>query len=108
MCVRPRRLLPGTNEPTVGVVMCHGGGVDRRAMIRHIPTFPADEYDVLLFDQSDMGVSDTRNRGLGFGSREHRDILAAVRFLLEQRPQLKRVVLFGTSMGAAASIVCVP
>jgi hypothetical protein len=38
-----------------------------------------------------MGISDSHNRGLGFGAREHKDVLAAIKFVLAKKPSIQKV-----------------
>lgn len=88
----------------LGMVCVHGGGRDRRAWLRHVPMFHNRGYDVLLFDFSEHGVSDGTKRGFSFGIREKDDVMAAVRFMKEQKG-LPRVVVLGTSVGGSSAIM---
>lgn len=48
----------------------------------------------LIYDYSDMGLSDWHNRGLGYGSRESRDVLAAVQYLTTTlKPDVEKACL---------------
>jgi pimeloyl-ACP methyl ester carboxylesterase len=58
--------------------------------------------NVLALDTAGVGVSDGDN-GVGFGTREYRDVLSAVDFVRARDPT-SRIVLAGHSAGASASI----
>jgi dipeptidyl aminopeptidase/acylaminoacyl peptidase len=58
--------------------------------------------NVLALDTASVGGSDGDN-GVGFGTREYRDVLAAVEFVRARDPT-SRIVLAGHSAGASASI----
>lgn len=102
----------GASPSEVAIVCVHGAGRDRRAFLRHSVFLAEAGYDVLLFDCSNHGVSDSvpawpmakwPGRAVSLGTREHLDVVAAVEFL-EQRGA-RSVVVFGTSQGASASII---
>jgi alpha/beta superfamily hydrolase len=69
--------------------------------LRALPLFHA-YANVLALDTASVGGSDGDN-GVGFGTREYRDVLAAVEFVRARDPT-SRIVLAGHSAGASASI----
>ena len=83
------------------VILCHGGGRDRRAWLRHLPIFVPRGYSCLMFDFRCHGASDGSGLGTSFGIREHRDVIAAFHWAKETL-QFKKIVLCGTSVGAAS------
>ncbi len=92
------------SRPLVGVVCVHGGGRDRRAFLRHTEFFAAEGMSVLLFDFREHGCSDGAGRGFTYGVKEHKDVIAAVKFARE-RLGFEKVIVLATSVGASASII---
>mmetsp|Transcript_28476 Transcript_28476/g.44294 ORF Transcript_28476/g.44294 Transcript_28476/m.44294 type:complete len:373 (-) Transcript_28476:134-1252(-) len=86
------------------VVVCHGGGRDRRQHLRHVPTLHNFGAAVLLFDKQEHGLSDGNERGIGWFSYEGSDMYAACRYAKINR-QFQRVVSMGTSFGAAGALI---
>ncbi|EME31271.1 uncharacterized protein Gasu_15100 [Galdieria sulphuraria] len=92
-------------KPKKCMVVCvHGAGRDRRAFLRHTAMLHAANFDVLLFDLSEHGLSDGSGKGFAFGVREKYDVIAAARFLREQKGA-ECIVLMGTSAGASSAIL---
>lgn len=85
------------------VVVCHGGGRDRRQHLRHVPVLHRFGAAVLLFDKQEHGLSDGNERGIGWFSYEGSDMYAACRYAKIQR-HFQRVVSMGTSFGAAGAL----
>ncbi|MCA9511072.1 MAG: alpha/beta hydrolase [Myxococcales bacterium] len=96
--------VPGRPLARIGVVTVHGAGGDRRDFLRHLPLLRGAGYPVLMFDCREHGTSDGAARGVSFGVREHEDVSAAVRHAKEVRG-LERVVVIGTSQGAASALL---
>lgn len=96
--------VPAKKSKSCMVVCVHGAGRDRRAFLRHAAMLHDANLDVLLFDLSEHGLSDGTGKGFAFGVREKYDVIAAARFLREQKGALC-VVLMGTSAGASSAIL---
>jgi fermentation-respiration switch protein FrsA (DUF1100 family) len=97
--------IPALNpKPQLAVIGVHGGGRDRRALLRHAPIFYEQGWPVLLFDLSEHGTSDGSRKGFSYGVREQHDVSAAARFLKETYG-INKIVAFGTSVGASSVIL---
>lgn len=98
-------LVPGDPAATVAVVAVHGRSNDRRNFLRALPIFHDRGYPVLLFDARRSGGSDGDGAGdTSFGVHQSQDVMSAVRFLKQGRG-FPRVVVVGSSQGAAAAIM---
>ena len=91
-------------ENEICIVAVHGGGRDRRAWLRHTPIFVHNGCSVLMFDFEEHGISDGAQRGIGWCTYEPDNVLAAVEYT-KHTLQFKHIIVVGTSMGGAASIV---
>lgn len=80
------------------IVICHGGGRDRRQHLRHVLHLRAQGAAVLMFDKQEHGLSDGRGRGIGWFSYEGSDVYAACRYA-KQTLQHGKVIAMGTSFG---------
>lgn len=98
--------LPAPRPAAQAVIMVHGGGSDRRELIRYAPLFLARGIDVFLFDMSCHGESPCAVPGLSFGHRESRDV-QSVYAHVTARPYT-RVYAMGTSVGAASILIALP
>lgn len=96
--------VPISKNNDLCVITIHGGGRDRRAFLRHLPVFANNDCSVLMFDYEEHGISDGRQRGLGWCTYEPDNVLAAVSYAKDTL-KYKHIVLVGTSMGGAAAIV---
>lgn len=96
--------VPFAKDNDLCVITIHGGGRDRRAFLRHLPVFANNDCSVLMFDYEEHGISDGRQRGLGWCTYEPDNVLAAVSYA-KNILKYKHIVLVGTSMGGAAAIV---
>lgn len=85
------------------VVVCHGGGRDRRQHLRHVPVLIQYGASVLLFDKQEHGLSDGQERGIGWFSYEGSDMYAACKYA-KWTLNFKKVVAMGTSFGAAGAL----
>jgi len=92
-------LIPNrNNDKKLCVVVCHGGGRDRRQHLRHVPHLYEQGAAVLLFDKQEHGLSDGNRRGVGWFTYEASDVYAACKFMkLEQK--YEKVVAMGASFG---------
>ena len=85
------------------VIACgHGLFRSRREVLDRAAFFRKQGYDTLVFDFRRHGESEGERITLGFDERL--DFLGAVDFLQEKKPGVK-IVLYGVSMGAAASLL---
>lgn len=101
------------SEPSRKAVVCvHGAGRDRRAFLRHSSFLAEAGYDVLLFDCSNHGTSDSLpmwplaawpGRAVSLGKREHLDVSSAVLYLRQRGAQ--HITVLATSQGATSSII---
>jgi uncharacterized protein len=98
-----RRRLRSADFGSSTVIACHGLGSSKsNQLILARPFVPAG-YNVLIFDFRAHGESDGQLSS--FGDLERRDVLAAVCWLRDHRPQqCKHIYGVGASMGAAALI----
>jgi fermentation-respiration switch protein FrsA (DUF1100 family) len=95
----------GTSSRTV--VMCHGLGGVRSDVLNSFAVADALEANILVFDFRGHGDSDGHT--VSFGCQEKWDVVAAVAYLREQRPQQARqIVGYGQSMGAATLALAAP
>jgi pimeloyl-ACP methyl ester carboxylesterase len=88
------------SAPT-GVVLAHGNGASRSALIDRARTLRSLGCDVLSISLRAHGDSDGEWNDIGWSARH--DVAAAVRALRDAQPE-RPVVLFGVSLGAAASL----
>src|SRR4051794_5648087 len=85
------------------VIACHGLASNKSNQLILSRGFVPNGYNVLIFDFRAHGESGGQLSS--FGDLERRDVLAAVRYLREQRPQQSQHIFgVGASMGAAALI----
>jgi fermentation-respiration switch protein FrsA (DUF1100 family) len=85
------------------VIICHGLGANKESHLVLAGHFAPYGYNVLIFDFRAHGESG--GQLTSFGAVEGRDVLAAVRWVRENRPeQAQRLFGVGASMGAAALI----
>ena len=94
----------GGCTPRTLVVLVHGAGRDRRTFMRHTPVFFNAGYSTLLIDCREHGTSSATGKGMGFTTREAIDVIQAARYGREVLGY-EKIVVCGTSQGAASSIV---
>jgi pimeloyl-ACP methyl ester carboxylesterase len=93
--------VPSSNGDVV--VLLHGAGSTRSAVLDHAAALARAGYGVLLFDARGHGESD--GRAMDFGWYGDRDVNGAVQFV-EQQPDAAngRVLAVGLSMGGEEAI----
>jgi uncharacterized protein len=87
------------------ILLVHGGGSDRREETRRAPFFLDRGMDVLTVDLGCSGEAPCPVPGLSYGERESRDVLAGYLWLAARYP---RVLVMGSSVGAASVLVALP
>ncbi len=95
--------IPGDKPAKDTVIVCHGLGANKSNQLTLAAHFLPAGYNVLIFDFRAHGESG--GQFSSFGDLERNDVLAAVHWLRENKPeQSQRIFGVGTSMGAAALI----
>jgi alpha-beta hydrolase superfamily lysophospholipase len=89
------------------MILVHGAGADRRAMIKHVPYLRKAGFDVGVIDCHNHGLSPRNGRGISLGVWEMQSVLAAVdwtktHFASEDGGKQPWIGLMGTSQGAVA------
>ncbi len=95
-------LLKGQDPKKATVVLAHGKGGDRRAMLSRARFLRAAGYTSLVFDFQAHGESPGEAITLGY--QESFDVRAAVAFMRERRPG-RKVCVLGQSLGGAACLI---
>lgn len=96
--------IPNRNRDSkLCVVVCHGGGRDRRQHLRHVPHLYECGAAVLLFDKQEHGLSDGNERGVGWFTYEASDVFAACKFM-KLKYKFERVVAMGSSFGGVGAL----
>ena len=93
--------IPAAN-PSKTVIFVHGHGADRREGMRWFNAIHQAGFSILSFDLRNSGNSTGSFTSMGY--YEQRDVKAAVDYLHNQK-QIQRIGIFGTSMGAATSVM---
>ncbi len=92
----------GGASSDVAIACGHGLFRSRREVLDRAAFFRQQGYDTLVVDFRRHGDSEGDKVSLGFHERQ--DLLGAAEFLRSQKPG-RKVVLYGVSMGAAASLL---
>ena len=95
--------IPATSVARGTIVYCHGLNRTRIEMLPMAAFGHQLGYDGLLFDLRHQGVSGGELTTLGY--QERLDVIAAVRYALNQQGAPRPVILWGVSMGAAAALL---
>lgn len=96
--------VPGNGRAGGTVILLHGYGQSRTALLPHAAYLHAAGYNVLLFDFRGSGQSG--GRMVTFGIREPLDVRGAVDYLLRRRDiDPARLAVQGVSMGASIAIL---
>ncbi|MBI5210738.1 MAG: alpha/beta fold hydrolase [Elusimicrobia bacterium] len=100
--------IPSGTGSDLTLLMCHGWGDSKGYLLdRTYFLNKASGFNLLYFDNRSHGESEGRITTIGY--LETMDFDAAVDFLRERKPQaLKRLGVFGMSMGAAVAILSMP
>lgn len=92
----------GGASSEVAIACGHGLFRSRREVLDRAAFFRQQGYDTLVFDFRRHGESEGERVSLGF--HERKDFLGAAEFLRSAKPG-RKIVLYGVSMGAAASLL---
>lgn len=93
---------PGRDDAAPAVVLIHGNGGQRGHSLGRAELMACEAgCPLLLISLRAHGDSTGTYNDIGYGAR--RDVIAAVSFLERQRPG-RPIVLFGSSLGAAAAL----
>lgn len=84
------------------VIFIHGHGADRHEGMRWFKAVHQAGFNILAFDLRNQGKSAKSFSTMGYF--EKRDVIAALDYLQQQK-QIESIGIFGTSMGAATSIM---
>ena len=100
--------LFGNRPGAPGVVLCHDFGSGKASLLTMAVPLQKAGFIVLAFDF--RGHGDSRGDGTSLGIAEARDVLGAVRFLVEGdeeggRKPVREVGIYGIGMGAHAAVL---
>jgi fermentation-respiration switch protein FrsA (DUF1100 family) len=96
--------IPADAQAPAGtIVYCHGQNRTRIEMLPMAQLGHSLGYNGLAFDLRHQGASDGKFSSVGYWER--RDAEGAVRYALDQRHAARPVMLWGVSLGAAASLM---
>jgi hypothetical protein len=99
---------PAPNERERGtVVLVHGGGADRRAMLKHVLYLHAYGYHALLIDCHNHGLTRGDGRGVSFGHWESYSVIAAAEWAkrrIHGGAHDAPIFVLGVSQGAMAAL----
>ena len=106
--IKPRKL-----EAQKGIViLVHGGGADRRAMLKHAGYLTSAGYHALLIDCHNHGLNQSDGTGISLGLWESESVVVAAEWAA---PRIRRlnaagkveslpIIAMGTSMGAFSAL----
>jgi pimeloyl-ACP methyl ester carboxylesterase len=86
----------------VMIVLLHGYGGNRTAMLWHAKRFVSAGYGVLMYDERASGESEGRRRSYGW--EDPRDVQGAIRFIEKESGSAERIGIAGCSIGAQISL----
>lgn len=95
--------VSGNAQPAGTVILCHGHNRTRIEMLPEAQFAHTLGYNGLVFDFRHQGQSGGNISTVGY--QERLDIIAAVRYALDQERAERPVILWGVSMGAAAALL---
>jgi pimeloyl-ACP methyl ester carboxylesterase len=99
----PQNPTPNTQRPTVAI-LSHGYMMNRSELSPVVPLLLSKGISCLVYDFRGHGRSGSKRSYLGY--REVHDVEAAVAFARSRHPNAK-IVLIGSSMGAASSALAI-
>jgi fermentation-respiration switch protein FrsA (DUF1100 family) len=95
--------VPAGPDARGTIIYCHGRNRSRVEMLPMEVFGHSLGYNGLLFDFRDSGRSGGKIGTLGY--QERHDVIAAVRYALDQEKAARPIVLWGVSMGASAALM---
>jgi fermentation-respiration switch protein FrsA (DUF1100 family) len=95
--------IPAQGSAHGTIIYCHGLNRTRIEMLPDAVFGHSLGYNGLLFDFRHQGASGGDTTTLGY--QERLDVLAAVRYALEQQHAAQPVVVWGVSMGASSALL---
>lgn len=93
----------GTKDAAGTIIYCHGQNRTRVEMLPMAEVGHNLGYNGLAFDFRHQGASEGKVSSVGYWER--RDVEGAVRYALDERHAARPVVVWGVSLGAAASLM---
>lgn len=84
------------------VLLVHGAGADRRAMLKHVPYLRRAGFETILIDCHNHGLSSYDGKGISYGLWESESILAVTEEV--SKKDHRPIILMGTSLGAVAAL----
>jgi alpha-beta hydrolase superfamily lysophospholipase len=97
-------LIPAARDTRAAVILLHGFSWHRLPWLTDFVPWLQPRYNVLMFDFRGHGASD--DAPITLGTREQRDVAAAVRFM--EHRGFAPLALMGISMGASVAIMAAP
>jgi len=91
-----------SSQSTKAIIFVHGHGADRHEGMRWFTAMHNAGFNILALDLRNSGQSEGEFSSMSYF--EKLDVIAAVDFLKDQK-SIERIGIFGTSMGAATSIM---
>jgi alpha-beta hydrolase superfamily lysophospholipase len=101
--------IPSNSDPKEErtLLMCHGWGDNKGELLKITHFLNATGFNLLYFDHRSHGESEGKITTIGF--LELIDLEAAITYLNDHHPEaLKKLGVFGLSMGAAVAIMAMP
>jgi fermentation-respiration switch protein FrsA (DUF1100 family) len=95
--------IPATSPARGTIIYCHGLNRSKVEMLPRAQFGHSIGYNALLFDERHHGQSGGGVTSLGYFERL--DVLAAVKYSIENRKAERPIILWGVSMGAVASLL---
>lgn len=80
------------------VVLVHGGGNDRRALLKHVKYLTQAGFTTLLIDCWNHGLNLGDGKGLSFGFKESESVIAAAEYIIANNLPMP-IYSMGTSQG---------
>lgn len=86
------------NNSSGTVILVHGGGNDRRALLKHVSYLTEAGFTTLLIDCWNHGLNLGDGKGLSFGYKESESVIAAAEYIVANNLPMP-IYSMGTSQG---------